>query len=151
MRALPLALLTLAVALPHARGGEAPQPGGKGSRAVGAVTSRLGNCAIVALDEGVAAKPGDVLLVSRPSLLIALAAKSKLLAAWADRKQVGRLRLRVPRGPRHWLALIEQDLPPAGGGDPPPPNILPGDRVYRLAGAAAPAPDAKNAAAAAGK
>jgi len=150
MKTTCLAVLT-AVLLLDAHGAEPAQPGGKSRSPIGVVTSRQGNCARIALNEDITAKPGEALLVGRSALLIALVAEKKLFEAWGDWKPVGRVALRAPRGGRHWLALIEQDLPPDGAGEESPPNILPGDFVYRQADAAAAPPDAKEPSATPGR
>mgnify|MGYP000630993234 CR=1 FL=1 len=127
-----------------AQSAESPATGPKGAAVVGTVTSRLGNCVAVALAEGAAVQPNETLLVGRPSLLVALGVEAKLLEAWAGWQPAGRITLRVPRGARHWLAIVADEVPPTKAAGQQAPSIQPGDIVHR--GAGAPAPAVKDAA-----
>lgn len=119
------------------------RPGPKGATLVGTVSWRLGNRVAIALAEGVSTQPNEELLVGRNLLLVVLAPSGKLIEAWGEWQPAGRIVLRSPRGPRHWLGAVRQDAPPPGPKAPdaePAPNIQPGDLVYRAPDARPPEP-----------
>ncbi|HPD15702.1 MAG TPA: hypothetical protein PLE19_12170 [Planctomycetota bacterium] len=134
--------LVFGLAVPFATKGAEPLPAGpKGAAPVGTVSWRLGNRVAIAVAQGVTLQPNEELLVGRSRLLVTLAAQGKLLEAWGDWLPAGRIRLRAPRGTRHWIGCVLEDAaPPQSTEAASVPNVQPGDPVYRAAGASPSAP-----------
>ena len=97
--------------------------------AIGVVTARRGSCVVVLAGKAGALAVGQELAVRRPTLLVAIAKGKEQVEAWGGWEEVGRVRVRVLRGPRGGLAFITHETARKGIDGKPAPNIRPGDAL----------------------
>jgi len=120
-RLATLLALCLLASLAHAAEKEAPS--------VGVVTARAGSCVVVALNEGAAAKVGDVFETHRARLLVTLARQGKRFDASANWEKSGKIAIRVLKGKRFAIGLVVEESERKGPTGQPVPSILPGDAL----------------------